>query len=124
MPGPFDLDDESAYRDWREEKLSAFSAQVKVVELRNPKNLTEGERGALLERCARTNIAVYKSSCVDEDKDIPRLLGLQLGLARLDGNYLADDDGISPLAVAARGTSAAGGRGGVLGGRGLSAGRR
>jgi hypothetical protein len=97
MPGPFDLSDARAYRGWREEKLAAFSPRIEVVELRNPKNLTPAERGALLERCARTNMVVYKSPFTNEDKSIPRLIGLQLGLALLDGNYLADDDGISSI---------------------------
>jgi alpha-ketoglutarate-dependent taurine dioxygenase len=37
----------------------------------------------------------------DEDKNIPRQLADQLGLHRLDGNWLADEDGISQIAVAA-----------------------
>ena len=97
MPGPFDLDDERAYRAWREEKLSAAPSQVEVIELRDLKSLSSAERDALLERCARTNMAVYKSSFTDEHKNIPRLLGRELGLERLDGNYLADDDGISSI---------------------------
>jgi len=32
-------------------------------------------------------------------KNIPRLLGLQLGLHTLDGHWLTDNDGISPLSV-------------------------
>ena len=52
--GPFDLDDERAYREWR-----------------------------------------------DADATLPRVLGLQLGLARLDANWLADEDGISPITVRA-----------------------
>ena len=52
-------------------------------------------------------MAVYASRCgEDPDKEIPRALGLQFGLARLDPNWLADDDGISSIAVrdaAARG---------------------
>jgi len=43
-------------------------------------------------------MAIYRSPTAGvEDKNIPRLLGLQLGLERLDGNYLADDDGISSI---------------------------
>ena len=50
-------------------------------------------------------MAIYASPTAgDADKEIPRQLGLQLGLRDLDTNYLADDDGISPLAVAERGT--------------------
>jgi hypothetical protein len=97
VPGPFDLDDTRAYRDWKEVKLSAAPSRIEVVELRDPKTLSSAERDALLERCARTNMAVYKSSFTNDDKNIPRLLGRQLGLERLDGNYLADDDGISSI---------------------------
>jgi hypothetical protein len=35
----------------------------------------------------------------DPDKDIPRRLGAQLGLKTLDGHWLTDNDGISPLSV-------------------------
>jgi hypothetical protein len=97
MAGPLDLDDARAYRDWKEVKLSAAPSRIEVVELRDPKTLSSAERDALLERCARTNMAVYKSSFTNDDKNIPRLLGRQLGLERLDGNYLADDDGISSI---------------------------
>jgi alpha-ketoglutarate-dependent taurine dioxygenase len=38
---------------------------------------------------------------LDEDKAIPRSLAFQLGLSRLDGNWLADEDGISQIAVTA-----------------------
>jgi alpha-ketoglutarate-dependent taurine dioxygenase len=99
MPGPFDLHDERAYRRWREEKLRNRPDRIEdlLVDLKDPTQLEPNELTALLERCARANMAVYRSPVTDEDKNIPRLLGLQLGLARLDGNYLADDDGISSI---------------------------
>ena len=103
----FDLADEAAYRAWRAEKLARFPRTLAelVVEVRDPRALSAGERQALLERCARANMAIYASTVGgDPDKEIPRRLGLQLGLRDLDPNYLADDDGISPLAVAERGT--------------------
>ena len=103
----FDLADEAAYQAWRAEKIAHFPQTLNelVVEVRDPRALGDGEKKALLERCARANMAVYASACGDDpDKEIPRRLGLQLGLRDLDANYLADDDGISPLAVAERGT--------------------
>jgi len=97
----FDLADEVAYRSWRAEKLARFL----VVEVRDPRALSGPEKQALLECCARANMAVYASPVAgDPDKEIPRRLGLQLGLRDLDPNYLADDDGISPLMVAEHGT--------------------
>jgi len=103
----FDLGDDAAYRAWRARKLARFPKTLAelVVEVRDPRALSPGERQALLERCERANMAIYASAAGDDpDKEIPRRLGLQLGLRDLDANYLADDDGISPLAVAARGT--------------------
>jgi len=100
--GPFDLAAEAAYRTWRARKLERFPRSLGelVVEVRDPRALTPAERAAILDRCTRTNMAVYASGCgADPDKDIPRRLGLQLGLRTLDPNHLADDDGISPLAV-------------------------
>jgi len=99
MPGPFDLHDERAYRRWRDEKLRNRTDRIEelLVDLEDPRQLKPSERTALLERCARANIAIYRSSITREDKSVPRLLGLQLGLEHLDGNYLADDDGISSI---------------------------
>jgi hypothetical protein len=103
----FDLADEAAYRGWRAAKLAHFPRSLAelVVEVRDPRALSAAERQALLERCARANMAIYASTVGgDPDKEIPRQLGLQLGLRDLDPNYLADDDGISPLAVAGQAT--------------------
>lgn len=98
---PFDLDDERAYRVWRELKLADAprSAEVLTVEVHDPAALTAAERAALLDRCARHNMALYRSSLVAADKSIARELGRQLGLVRLDANWLADEDGISPITV-------------------------
>jgi len=102
----FDLGNEAAYQAWRAQKLARFPKTLAelVVEVRDPRALSSSERQALLERCKRANMAIYASPAGgDPDKEIPRRLGLQLGLRDLDPNYLADDDGISPLSVAERG---------------------
>ncbi|MEK7436350.1 MAG: TauD/TfdA family dioxygenase [Pseudomonadota bacterium] len=103
----FDLEDDAAYQAWRATKLAHFPKTLSelVVEVRDPRTLSTGEKRALIERCGRANMAVYACpSGADPDKEIPRRIGLQLGLRDLDSNYLADDDGISPLAVAGHGT--------------------
>ena len=103
----YSLEDEAAYQAWRARKLARFPRSLSelVVDVRDPRALSAPEKQALLERCERANMAVYASPTGgDADKEIPRLIGLQLGLRDLDSNYLADDDGISPLAVAERGT--------------------
>ena len=102
MGNPFDLADESSYRQWREHKLDSAPRRIEdiVVALDDPRALTAGERDALLERCATANMALYTSNTVgDADKEIPRGLGRQLGLVHLDSHWLTDDDAISPISV-------------------------
>ena len=100
---PFDLDNAAAYATWREKKLDSAPQRIEdiLVPLDDPRALTAPELDALLERCATANMAIYTSNTAGEaDKEIPRRLASQLGLHSLDSNYLSDDDGISPLAVA------------------------
>ena len=102
--GPFSLDDANAYRRWRERKLRDYPRAVDelIVEVRDPRNLTRAERTALSERCRRANMAVYAIASPADDKEIPRAVGRQFGLAHLDANWLADDDGISSIEVNGR----------------------
>jgi hypothetical protein len=102
---PFDLVEEAAYRRWREHKLAAYPARLEdlLVQVNDPRRVTRAERHAILERCAKANMAIYASPSRGEDKSILRLLGLQLGLRRLDANYLADEDGITQVTVSSVG---------------------
>jgi len=103
MSRPFDLTQTSAYQRWRDAKLASQPRQADdlIVDVADPRDLSADERGALLQRCDVANMAIYRSPVVSEDKAIPILLARQLGLYQLDGNWLADEDGISPIAVAA-----------------------
>ena len=98
---PFDLDDAVTYHRWRDWKLARRPARVEelVVNVADPRALTEAERSALLARIARSNFAVYRSRGPGDDSQLPRLLGAQLGLRQLDANWLADEDGVSRIAV-------------------------
>ena len=98
---PFALGNEAAYQQWRADKLAHRPRHVDdlIVDVVDPKALSERERRALLQRCADWNMAVYRSPNVAADKDIARAVGRQLGLQRLDANWLADGDGISSIAV-------------------------
>ncbi len=101
--GAFDLADDAAYARWRERKLDTAPRRIDdvLVSVADPRRLGPGELHALTERCAVANLAIYVSSTIGEaDKEIPRRLGAQLGMHSLDSNYLSDEDGISPLAVA------------------------
>jgi hypothetical protein len=99
---PFDLADDRSWRAWRDAKLAAYPRGVEDlwVEVRDPMALTPGERRAILERCAHANMALYRcTGAARTDSTLPRELGRQLGLTRLHANWLADEDGISPIAV-------------------------
>ena len=100
---PFDLANESGYRAWRDAKLAAYprSADALVVPLADPRCLSADEFGALESRCARANMAIYSAPHLPAaDKSIPHQLARQLGLVRLEGNYLADEDGLSSITPA------------------------
>lgn len=98
----FDLDDIASYQQWRERKLDSAPRRLEdiLVPLDDPRALTTTELDALLHRCALANMAIYTSNTLgDADKEIPRRLGNQLGLHRLDSHWLTDDDAISPISV-------------------------
>ena len=103
--GPFDLANTAAYSAWRHWKLAHAprSAADLLVEVAHPGRLTPSERDALLLRVARCGMALYASPRTDENPDLPRQLGEQLGLCRLDANWLAEEDGISRIEVASAG---------------------
>lgn len=98
---PFDLDDAVSYRRWRDWKLArrpTHAAEL-VVDVADPRALTAAEQSALRSRITRANFAIYRSPIHSDDPQLPRMLGEQLGLRRLDANWLADEDGISRIAV-------------------------
>jgi hypothetical protein len=100
--GPFDLENDGAYRKWRDWKLTGYPATAEdlVIEVNDPRRLSRTEHEELLRICRKTNMAIYTSRLgAEADKEIPRRLGQQFGLRRLDPNMLADDDGITSLAV-------------------------
>jgi len=103
MDNPFDLDNHAAYQHWRDTKRACHPRRAEdlIVDVADPRHLSQAERDRLLALCATANMAIYRSPVVAQDKAIPRLLAARLGLHRLDGNWLADDDGISPIAVSA-----------------------
>jgi len=98
----FDIDDGTAYRRWRAEKLLAYRSQISdlMVRIENPYKLTAAESSALLTRCRRTNMAIYElRDPARGNKDGVSALGRQFGLYRLDSNLCADEDSITSLRV-------------------------
>jgi alpha-ketoglutarate-dependent taurine dioxygenase len=103
---PFDLDDRAAYERWRDRKLAEAPASAGdlIVEVGDPRALSTAEHAALMECVRRCNMAIYAGAMLDEDTEIPRRLGEQFGLRRLDANWLAGEDGISEIRVFDDGT--------------------
>jgi alpha-ketoglutarate-dependent taurine dioxygenase len=100
---PFDLSNDTGYRAWRDAKLAAYPRSVDelIVPLADPRHLTATELAALESRCARANMAIYSAPHLPAaDKSLAKELGRQLGLVRLEGNYLADEDGLSSITPA------------------------
>ncbi|NTV95245.1 MAG: TauD/TfdA family dioxygenase [Thiobacillus sp.] len=97
---PFHPDNEAGYRAWRDAKLAGYPTRGEdlIVEVRDPHALTDAEYRAILDRVAKTNMAIYATSLGEaEDKAAVRALSAQFGLSHLDANWLADEDGISSL---------------------------
>ncbi len=91
-----------AYVNWRNAKLKDYpvNAEALRVEVDDPRALRETEQRRLLQVCRKTNMVIYASRLDGlADKQIPRRLGEQFGLARLDSNLLADEDAVTSLQV-------------------------
>lgn len=98
---PFDLQNTVTYRRWRDWKLACRPAGVEqlMVDVGDPRELAPAELKALRLRIERCGFALYRCDQRVDDGALPRLLGAQLGLHRLDANWLADEDGISRITV-------------------------
>lgn len=102
LGSPFDLSADRAYENWRDEKLDNAPRNLDelVVEISDPRSLSEAEHGALLERCRKSNMAIYVSKLGSiQGTDIPRALGSQFGLNELDHNMGAEEDAVTALTV-------------------------
>ena len=99
---PFGLSDNTAYLQWREDKLcfKAPSVNDVLVQISDPFKLSDTERTAILERCEHFNMAVYqlRNSAI-QDKSLVHAIGRQLSMEGLDANIRADEDSVSSLEV-------------------------
>lgn len=100
--GPFDLQDTSAYRRWREEKRRAYPQALEqvLVPIADGARLSALERRQINQGLRRANTVVFAFADAGVvDKHIIRNFGAALGLHRLDNNLCADGDGVSSLQV-------------------------
>ncbi|MEW6562679.1 MAG: TauD/TfdA family dioxygenase [Pseudomonadota bacterium] len=100
---PFDLENDRAYQQWRARKLSQVPVSIEqlVVEVDHPGRLSDTELEALRTHCRHSNMVIYASAKPLEDSAAILALGQRFGLMRLDANWLADEDGVSRIAVGA-----------------------
>ncbi|OOZ41957.1 taurine catabolism dioxygenase TauD [Solemya pervernicosa gill symbiont] len=99
---PFSLDNDDLYQRWRDQKLEGYPKGLGdlLVEINDPRKLTESEHAALLSRCQKANMALYVSNTgTDTDPEIPLTMARRFGLQYLNKNWLADESGLTSLTV-------------------------
>ncbi|MEQ1592759.1 MAG: TauD/TfdA family dioxygenase [Thiobacillaceae bacterium] len=99
----FSLASDSAYHAWRNAKLANYPKKIDdlIVRINDLRALTAAETRALETRCTRANMVLYDAPRQSAaDKSLPHQFARQLGLNRLEGNYLADEDGLSSITPA------------------------
>jgi hypothetical protein len=99
---PFHPDNETTYQQWRDWKLANYPGELGelVVEINDPRALTQSEFEALRQRCHKANMALYASRTgTDPDPEIPLAMARRFGLHDLNKNWLADDNGLTSLTV-------------------------
>jgi len=104
---PFNLDNDDLYRQWRDAKLTDYPETLGelLVEINDPRKLTDIEHQKLLSLCQKTNMALYASKTGDDpDPEIPLSLGRAFKLTELDHNWLADKSGLTSLTVVDEGS--------------------
>jgi len=107
MSSPFYLNNTTSYQYWRDNKLNSYPTKISdlVVEINDPRIISNAEFQKLIQVCRKTNMVLYasKSGC-DPDTTIPLSIGRRLVGFNLDKNWLADDDtGLTSLTVAKKG---------------------
>ncbi|NGZ05214.1 MAG: TauD/TfdA family dioxygenase [Magnetococcales bacterium] len=97
---PFDLDRDAAYQAWKAQKLTHYPTSLSdlVVEVQDPFAMTRDEVHAILNLCAKTNMALFRLAHPEKIQDNPLpAMTARLGVHQLDRNLGADSDGLSAL---------------------------
>lgn len=105
---PFALGEDATYRRWREWKLinAPKSVEELLVAIGDPGRLQLRERCAIIDRCQRSNMAIFRvSGGMSNAREELRTFAARFGLTRLDTNPYAEDDGLSALRVGQGGSA-------------------
>ena len=107
--GPFCLDSDQAYREWRDAKLVAYPAKLEdaMVEIADPFHLTDREYAKVAQLCQRANMAFYTFGTGSRDEHQTRMalfaFGSALGLVVTEDHRSAEADGVVRIEVVKRG---------------------
>jgi len=102
VESPFSLENEDLYSRWRDQKLKDYPQSLGdlLVEINDPRKLTDTEFETLQSLCRKTNMALYASKTgTDPDPEIPLSMGRRFGLEGINKNWLADETGLTSLKV-------------------------
>ena len=102
----FSLENDSAYRQWRTRKLRAYPTRTEqlTVMVQRPHQLTQEEKGNLLQACEKTNLVFYRTDPgLEQSKHVVAAMARQLSLTHMDANFCADKDSISSIQVMDKG---------------------
>lgn len=96
----FDLDNLSAYKTWREQKLANYPTDVNqlVVSVQNPVKLSGSEMVKIKDCIDKANMVVYESPYVEPSKIELHRFAQQFGLERFD-KHLYADQGVSEISI-------------------------
>lgn len=100
LPNPFDLDNQSSYKHWREKKLKSAPTEARalIVHTVNRASLSSAEIRQIKELCRDTNMAVYDGLTGLQMNDM-LALAASFGLQHPDREVSDDQSGISALRV-------------------------
>jgi len=99
---PFALGNDDLYRRWRERKLNSYPKKIDdlIVEVSDPRRLSNNEYMALLGIAQKANMAIYAGNTgSDPSPEIPLAIAEKFDLWQIDKNWLANDNGLTSLTV-------------------------
>ena len=99
---PFLLENKREYQEWRQRKLNLRPTNVDelMLRIRDPWQLSENEKTALMQNIRRANMSLYQLDDPQSmNKSALKAMCAQLGLQQLDSNLCSDSDGISSITV-------------------------
>lgn len=101
---PFNLENESLYQIWREEKLSyvPVSLDKLLVKIDRLDSITAAEKAAILDRCRKYNMAIYQTKTLNCDPETLKVFTSNFGLENLDLHFCNDNNGITALKLTAK----------------------